>query len=106
MPEYRVFARDLDNHILSTSFTFICPNDQEALAITEKLMDGLNLELRQGGRHVARMTSPRQPDKGSTQVVDADLAAILTRHKHMQIARDYIRCATAPVTGQSDNSQH
>ena len=32
MPECRVFVRDLDNHILSTGFTFICPNDQEALA--------------------------------------------------------------------------
>jgi hypothetical protein len=25
MPEYRVFVRDLDNHFLSTGFTFICP---------------------------------------------------------------------------------
>jgi hypothetical protein len=85
MPEYRVFARDPDNHILSTSFTFICPNDQEALAITEKLMDGLNLELRQGGRHVARMTSPRQPDKGPTQVVQADDPAALTAKIDMAI---------------------
>jgi hypothetical protein len=45
MPEYRVFVRDLDNHILSAGFTFICENDQEALAKTEKLMDVLDLEL-------------------------------------------------------------
>ena len=41
MPEYRVFVRDLDNHILSAGFTFFCESDQEALAKTEKLMDGL-----------------------------------------------------------------
>ena len=45
MPEYRVFVRDLDDHILSAGFTFVCENDEEALAKTEKLMDGLDLEL-------------------------------------------------------------
>src|SRR5215469_5410154 len=45
MPKYRVFVRDLDNHILSAGFTFICESDQEALAKTEKLVDGLDLEL-------------------------------------------------------------
>jgi hypothetical protein len=105
MPEYRVFVRDLDNHILSTSFTFICENDQRALANTEELMDGLDLELRQGGRHVARITAPRQSDKGPSHVVLADPTALLARRKHLQIARDYIRCATTVVTGESDSSQ-
>ena len=51
MPEYRVFVRDLDNHILSAGFTFICESDQEALAKTAKLVDRLDLELWcQGGR--------------------------------------------------------
>jgi hypothetical protein len=45
MPEYRVFVRDLDNHILSAGFTFICESDQEALAKIEQLVDGLDLEL-------------------------------------------------------------
>lgn len=72
MPEYRVFVRDLDNHFLSTGFTFICPNDQEALALTEKLMDGLDVELRQGGRHVARIIAPRQPDRGPSQLAPSD----------------------------------
>jgi len=105
MPEYRVFVRDLDNHILSTSFAFICPNDQEALAKTEKLMEGLDLELRRGGRHVARITAPRQSDKEPSQDVQADPMALLTRRKHVQISRDYIRYATAVVTGQSNNNQ-
>jgi hypothetical protein len=60
MREYRIFVRDLDNHFLGTGFTFICPNDKEALALTEKLMDGLDVELRQGGRRVARIIAPRQ----------------------------------------------
>ena len=51
MPEYGVFVRDLDNHILSAGFTFICESDQEALAKTAKLVDRLDLELWcQGGR--------------------------------------------------------
>ena len=92
MPEYRVFVRDLDDHILSAGFTFFCE-------------DGLDLELWcQGGRYVARIAVPRQSDKEPNHVVEADLAALLTRHKHMQIARDYIRCATVAVTAQSDNS--
>jgi hypothetical protein len=87
MPDYRVFVRDLDNHILSAGFTFVCENDQEALAKTEKLMDGLDLELWcQGGRYVARIAAPRQSDKRPDHVVEADLATLLTQHKHMQIA--------------------
>lgn len=78
MPEYRIFVRELDNHCLSTGFTFICPNDQEALALTEKLMDGLDVELRQGGRHVARIIAPRQPDRGPSQLAQAqDSTALL-----------------------------
>jgi hypothetical protein len=95
MPEYRVFVRDLDDHILSAGFTFTCETDQEALAKTEKLTDGLDLELWcQGGRYVARIAAPRQSDK---DVVEADPAAPLTRY--MQIARDYIRCATVRRNG-------
>ena len=68
MPEYGVFARDLDNHILSAGFTFICESDQEALAKTEKLVDGLDLELWcQGGRYVARIAAPGQSDKEPSQ---------------------------------------
>jgi hypothetical protein len=63
VPEYRIFVRELDNDFLGTGFTFICPNDQEALALTEKLMDGRDVELRQSGRHVARIIAPRQPDR-------------------------------------------
>ena len=98
MPEYRVFVRDLDNHILSAGFTFFCESDQEALAKTEKLMDGLDLELHQGSRHVARITAPRD-------VAQADPSALVTRHERAHIARDYIRCATAVVIGESDNRQ-
>ena len=98
MPEYRVFVRDLDNHILSAGFTFFCESDQEALAKTEKLMDGLDLELHQGSRHVARITAPRD-------VAQADPSALVTRHERAHIARAYIRCATAVVTGESDNCQ-
>jgi hypothetical protein len=106
MPNYRVFVRDLDNHILSAGFTFICENDQEALAKTEKLVDGLDLELWcQEGRYVARIAAPGQSDKEPSQVVQADPAASLTRRKHVQIERDYIKCATPVVTRQSDNSQ-
>jgi hypothetical protein len=106
MPEYRVFVRDLDNHILSAGFTFICENDQEALAKTEQLVDGLDLELWcQGGRYVARIAALGQSDKELSQVVRADPAALLTRRKHVQIERDYIRCATSVVARQSDNSQ-
>ena len=72
MPEYRIFVRELDNHFLSTGFTFICPNDQAALALTEKLMDGPDVELRQGGRHVARIVAPRQPDRRPSQLGQAD----------------------------------
>jgi hypothetical protein len=72
MPEYRIFVRELDNQRLSTGFTFICPNDQEALALTDKLMDGLDVELRQGGRHVARIVAPRQPDRRPSQLAQAD----------------------------------
>ena len=97
MPQYRVFVRDLDNHILSTGFTFFCESDQEALAKTEKLMDGLDLELHQGSRHVARITAPRD--------AQADPSALVTRHERAQIARDYIRCATAVVAGEGDNCQ-
>jgi hypothetical protein len=81
MPEYRIFVRDLDNDILDAGFTFICQNDQKALAKTETLMDGLNLELHQGGRRVARITAPRQSDEGPSQVVQAHPAGLLTRHK-------------------------
>ena len=106
MPVYRVFVRDLDNHILSAGFTFICESDQEALAKTEKLVDGLDLELWcQGGRYVARIAAPGQSDKEPSQVVQADPAALLTQRKHVQIERDYIRCTTLVVTRQSDNSQ-
>jgi len=106
MPEYRVFVRDLDNHILSAGFTFICESDHEALARTEKLVDGLDLELWcQGGRYVARITATGQSDKERTQVGQADPAALLTRCKHVQIERDYIRCATSVVTRQSNNSE-
>jgi len=105
MPEYRVFVRDLDNHILSAGFTFICENDHEALAKTEKLVDGLDLELWcQGGRYVARITATGQSDKEPTQVGQADPAALLTRRKHVQIERDYIdyiRCATSVVTAKA-----
>ena len=106
MPKYRVFVRDLDNHILSAGFTFICESDQEAFAKTEQLVDGLDLELWcQGGRYVARIAAPSQSDKEPSQVVQADPAASLTRRKHVQIERDYIKCATSVVTRQSDNSQ-
>ena len=106
MPEYRVFVRDLDNHILSAGFTFICESDHEALAKTGKLVDGLDLELWcQGGRYVARITATGQSDKERTQVGQADPAALLTRRKHVQIERDYIRCATSVVTRQSNNSE-
>jgi hypothetical protein len=106
MPEYRVFVRDLDNHILSAGFTFICESDHEALAKTEKLVDGLDLELWcQGGRYVARITATGQSDKERTQVGQADPAALLTRRRHVQIERDYIRCATSVVTRQSNNSE-
>jgi hypothetical protein len=105
MPEYRVFVRDLDNHILSTGFTFCCENDQEALAKTEKLMDGLDLELHEGRRHVARITAQRQSDRGPSDFVQADAASLVVPHEHVQVARDYIRCATADVTRESDNWQ-
>jgi hypothetical protein len=106
MREYRVFVRDLDNHILSAGFTFICENDQEALAKTEKLVDVLDLELWcQGGRYVARITAPSQSDKGPSHDVQGNPTALLTRLEHMQIARDYIRCATAVITGPNDSSQ-
>jgi hypothetical protein len=105
MREYRVFVRDLDNHILSTGFTFSCENDQQALAKTESLMDGLDLELHEGRRRVARITAPRPSDKGPSDVVQADPASLVVRHEHVQVARDYIRCATADVTGESDNWQ-
>jgi hypothetical protein len=106
MPVYRVFVRDLDNHILSAGFTFICENDQEALATTEQLVDGLDLELWcQGGRYVARIAAPGQSDKQPSQVVQTDPATLLSRRKHVQIKRDYIRCATSVVTRQSDNGQ-
>jgi hypothetical protein len=106
MPEYRVFVRDLDNHILSAGFTFICESDQEALAKTEQLVDGLDLELWcQGGRYVARVAAPGPSDNEPNQVEQAAPAALLTRRKHAQIERDYIRCATSVVTRQSDNSQ-
>ena len=106
MPVYRVFVRDLDNYILSAGFTFICENDHEALAKTEKLVDGLDLELWcQGGRYVARIAATGQSDKEPTQVGQGDPAALLTRGKHMQIERDYIRCATSVVTCQSNNGQ-
>jgi hypothetical protein len=72
VPEYRIFVRELDNDFLGTGFTFICPNDQEALALTEKLMDGRDVELRQSGRHVARIIAPRQPDRGPSQLAQAD----------------------------------
>ena len=73
MPEYRVFIRDLDNHILSAGFTLICENDEEALAKTETLMDGLDLELWcQGGRYVTRIKAPAQSDEGSSHVVQAE----------------------------------
>ena len=78
MPEYRVFVRDLDNHILSAGFTFICENDHEALAKTEKLVDGLDLELWcQGGRYVARITAQAQSDKGPSHVVQAEPSGII-----------------------------
>ena len=78
MPEYRVFVRDLDDHILSAGFTFVCENDEEALAKTEKLMDGLDLELWcQGGRYVARITTPAQSDNGPSHVVQADPSGII-----------------------------
>ena len=105
MPEYRVFVRDLDNHILSAGFTFICENDHEALAKTENLVDGFDLELWcQGGRYVARITATGQPDKEPTSVGQADPAALLTRRKHAQIERDYIRCARSE--GTRLNSSH
>ena len=44
-------------------------------------------------------------DKGPSHVVQADSAALATRRKHVQIARDYIRCATAVVIGESGNHQ-
>jgi len=73
MPEYRVFVRDLDDHILSAGFTFVCENDEEALAKTEKLMDGLDLELWcQGGRYVARIAASAQSDKGLSHGVQAE----------------------------------
>jgi hypothetical protein len=105
MPEYRVFVRDLDNHILSTGFTFSCENDQQALAKTEKLMDGLDLELHEGCRRVARITASLQSDKGPSDVVQADPVSLVVRHEHVQVARDYIRCATADEAGESDNWQ-
>jgi hypothetical protein len=105
MPEYRVFVRDLDNHILSIGFTFSCENDQQALAKTEKLMDGLDLELHEGRRRVARITAPRQSEKGPSDVLQANPASLVVRHEHVQVARDYIRCATVDVTGESDNWQ-
>jgi hypothetical protein len=40
---------------------------------TEKLVDGLDLELRQVGSNVARITALRQSDKGPSYVMQADL---------------------------------
>jgi hypothetical protein len=105
MPEYRVFVRDLDNHILSTGFTFFCENDQKALTKTEKLLDGLDLELHEGRRHVGRITAPRQSNKEPGDVVQADPASLVVWHEHVQVARDYIRCATVDVIGEGDNWQ-
>jgi hypothetical protein len=61
MPEYRVFVRDHDNHILSAGSTYICDNDQEALAKAEQLKDGLDLELWQGARKIARIAADVAP---------------------------------------------
>ena len=55
MPEYRVFVRDLDNHILSAGFTFFCESDQEALEKTEKPMHGSILSCTKEASTVARI---------------------------------------------------
>jgi len=63
MPEYRVVVIDHDNHILSTVFSFICDNDQEALAKAEQLEDSLHLELWQGARKITPISTRSHPNK-------------------------------------------
>jgi hypothetical protein len=62
-------------------------------------MDGLNLEpVPRGPICRADYSTPNQirdPARG----VQAEPQALFTRRKHVQIARDYIRCATSVVTG-------
>jgi hypothetical protein len=44
------------------------------------------------------------PEPG--HVVQANPTALPTRQEHVQIVRDYIWCAAAVVTGESDSGQH
>jgi hypothetical protein len=55
MPEYRIYAMSKDNRIAGPATEIICDSDDEAITAAKVSMDGLDLEIWQGGRVVIRL---------------------------------------------------
>jgi hypothetical protein len=54
MAEYRAYAVDHDGHIVRYE-PIVCANDDEAIAKSERLVDGCDVELWSGPRLVIRL---------------------------------------------------
>jgi hypothetical protein len=57
MPEYRFFAVRKDGHVSEPPITCLAPNDPTAVTEAKRLLNGHDIEVRQGVRVVAYVVS-------------------------------------------------
>jgi len=56
MPEYRVYVIGSDGHFIQ-AIGLDCPDDKAAIEAAKQFVDGHDVELWQGDRHVAKFDS-------------------------------------------------
>jgi hypothetical protein len=64
MPGYRAFEIDESGHIISPPAAINCNDDQEAILVATKLVDGRAIELWQGHRLITKIAAPARPPDG------------------------------------------
>jgi hypothetical protein len=58
MPEYRAYRVGADGHFIGFE-PLVCADDAEATAKAKRLLDGNDVELWNGDKMVAKLTSPK-----------------------------------------------
>jgi hypothetical protein len=56
MPEHRIYTVDSDGHFIDGK-NFECANDQEAIQMAQKIVDGRGIELWERSRFITRLAS-------------------------------------------------
>jgi hypothetical protein len=55
MPEYRIFEVDKNGRVVAPSKVVRCPSDEEVIAESKLMVNGLDLEIWDGARRVAKI---------------------------------------------------